>query len=72
MTKDPCLCGDPECPRCFDQDYEYDSFQLDQLTDDWMDKYLDSEIDKAVERYMGVDALIDCLETPDLLRKQAD
>jgi hypothetical protein len=42
-TPEPCLCGDPYCPRCFvqprkqrDPDEVYDSMR-DGLIENWMD-----------------------------------
>ena len=45
MTREPCLCGDPECPRCFPASLWRKRRERDEAMADYLrDKRIDDEL----------------------------
>lgn len=49
MNKEPCLCGDPLCPKCFPQPTDYD--RLDDLADELYDRDRQEQVDAPYEPF---------------------
>lgn len=49
MNKEPCLCGDPFCRKCFPPQADYD--RLDDLADELYDRSVQEQIDAPYEQF---------------------